>query len=133
MLNVQLIFTVPLGFGSSTIKFTCTSACSPQQNQGLQIANPNNNIVIEKEELIAFPNPAQDYITIKISLPSEFQKTENNLLLYDQSGKRIATYPLNTLSKELKIDIQNLSSGAYLFALSMGGYNAGVKKWIKKW
>ena len=78
-----------------------------------------------------FPNPAQDYITIKITFPAELQKTENNLLLYDQSGKRIATYPLNIFSKELKIDIQNLSSGVYLFALSLGGYNAGVKKWIK--
>ena len=79
---------------------------------------------IEKKELtsnniLVFPNPAQDFINIETTLNTEIEK----VIVTDISGKTI----LEQNQKTNQVNIQNLSKGIYLLQIL-----SEDKKWQSK-
>ncbi len=85
------------------------------------------------EEQIAFnqfvhvyPNPAKEFINIKIEKNKYFDYTDFSIYLYDLNGKRI-----KKTIKENSIDISNLNPGIYILKLISENLTA-TKKIIKQ-
>lgn len=74
------------------------------------LENLGNNESSSKKSMIIFPNPTNDYFTIKSSEPLESVK------IYNLNGQLVFHCDLNK-SFEFKIDVINLSKGNYLVSI----------------
>ena len=87
-----------------------------------QVITSDKNKKIDSNEMVVFPNPAKDFISIK---------TKNNIkitsvFIYDINGKMVLS---NKLSK--KINISKLSKGTYFIKI-MGEKYIKTQKFIKQ-
>lgn len=76
-----------------------------------------NEILVEKNNFICFPNPASDYI--KIILNSDLNEI-SNLTIYNIEGKIVAEKLI--LQPETTIKINNLNSGVYTIEIKNGKF-----------
>lgn len=75
-----------------------------------------------------FPNPADDYVDIRITNNNSLSVTDN-ILICDASGRVIQTVAVNGGMSTLRADIASLAAGVY-FIKSEKGFFAGTKKII---
>jgi hypothetical protein len=75
---------------------------------------------VKQFNVSVFPNPSQDYITVKSS------ETITNVEIYSALGKEVMSTTLKT------INISELSSGIYLMNISLNSGNKVVRKLVKK-
>ena len=75
-----------------------------------------------------FPNPADEYIDIRIS-GEQASTVSDQLMIYDASGRVVQSLPINGGLSTLRADISMLSPGIY-FIKSEKGSIAGTKKII---
>ena len=85
-----------------------------------------NDVVYSQNELIVYPNPANDFINI--IHPKNFS-VQNRISVYDNIGKCVFEFS-NTGSS--KIDVSRLSPGLYSISFWYSGINEPVVKTIVK-
>ena len=89
----------------------------------------NDDFLANKQSFEIYPNPAQDQITLeftKTSLPA------SNINIYDLSGKVVKSYNFDEQqSSNLKLNVSDLSTGAYLVKIENSKGSAFEKLIIK--
>lgn len=96
--------------GANVIQWTCISGATNQMFELINMKSADDNIIDPpKAELIIYPNPASDILTLNIpeNLPI------NSIAIYNNLGKKLNV--VNNLSIGVnQIDIYNLQPGIYL-------------------
>lgn len=78
-----------------------------------------------------FPNPVNNILNLKISLPSGSEKI-TIITLLNTTNKKVGEKVLNLeISNLIKWDLTDLQSGVYFFRICNPGYGCVVKKFIK--
>ena len=79
-------------------------------NTGLEIDRSHYNQ--EKNEIIIFPNPAEDFI--EISYPPSEKRGSGGVSIFDILGTEVLNNSqLSILNSQLRIDVSNLAPGLY--------------------
>lgn len=75
---------------------------------------------INSNYLVAFPNPVQNVLNLKIGVVSNEQ---SNIELYDVTGRRVTVQPVRLTEGEqyFSIDLSKIAPGTYLLKMNMGG------------
>lgn len=115
---------------------------SAQMPKNINIWTPSNGstVVLNKPNIVAvdehkpssnlieiFPNPASDYCTINLSKLKE----NNTIELYNSFGKLISVTNLSKDNQSYKLDLKNLSKGAYFIIIKSGSYLESHKLFIQ--
>ncbi len=82
------------------------------------LATNENNL--SKNNVKIYPNPAKDFINITS------KQQINSIEILEQSGKKFLE------SKDLKINISNLSKGIYILKIKFSNGNSSIQKLIKQ-
>lgn len=82
----------------------------------------------ELEEIIAWPNPVGDILNIEI--PQAFVFSTIEAIIYDRSGKYIATMPMQATNRQ-SLNVSFLPSGMYFLTLK-GGVKKQQVKFLKR-
>ncbi len=72
------------------------------------------------------PNPVTNYTTIAYQLPNNYNKA--SIELYDLTGRKINHYTLQDTKGTLEVDASELSTGTYLYTLTVDGQRISSKK-----
>jgi PKD repeat protein len=75
-----------------------------------------------------FPNPADDYVDIRI-VGNDNISVSDNMLICDASGRVVISVPVNGTPSTMRADVSALSSGIYFIKSEKGNF-AGTKKII---
>lgn len=73
-------------------------------------------------EVIAYPNPANDYITVKIS---NLLRT-NKVVIFDSTGRIVVATEIPSGRSEITIDLKSISSGIYNLQVSNGQHSVNT-------
>lgn len=84
----------------------------------------DENFNFESNEIIVFPNPANDFLEIK-----GFELKEYEVKLFDVNSKIVFT---SKFTEKLKIDISKFSSGVYYYEINDRSNKKEKGKFIKK-
>jgi len=84
---------------------------------------------------LPFPNPVSDYFEVSFNIP-ETQLPDKGrkgveLLLFDQSGKQIATQSITSGTSIARFEMSLYAAGTYLVVFTIDGYNAGSRRVVK--
>lgn len=86
---------------------TSTSPCKMEDQQVVQ------------DQLMVYPNPASDYLTVNLILPGDF--TNGTIDLIDVNGRILVSQVVNDIQVEsINLDIRSLPSGIYLLRITDG-------------
>ena len=119
--NLVLKLTNGTSFNSDDIhiKVFFTSWTSNGNGGGFsyrRTTNPNLNVnIIEKNEIILFPNPTTGIVSVNQDIVSQ-------ILVYDLTGKKLVE------TKDPSIDLSVFKNGVYIFKL----YQINSKDWVTK-
>jgi hypothetical protein len=80
------------------------------------------------KQLEAFPNPAQQTVSVKI--PSQFYDSNIDVLLFDQYGKLVMKAKLKS-GNEISLNINGLPPGNYFFSLKTAKSIIGSGRFVK--
>jgi len=84
---------------------------------------------------LPYPNPTSSYFEVSVTLPDtnlpDKGRKGNDLLLFDQTGKQIASQTLPHGTDKVRFEMSKFATGNYLVVLSIDGYNAGSRKIVK--
>jgi len=95
-------------------------------NGGVGIIDDNKNP--ENNQLIVYPDPAQNKITIKIDQVDFVNMTDLKMLIYNIQGQLIS---MQSIKKPITdIDITPLSQGVYFVRLILNNGNIIQKKFV---
>lgn len=87
----------------TTVDLTLSDPCS---------FNPlSTNDLTLNDDIIVYPNPAKDYITIKVN--NSYKGDNLRINIFDMSGKLVLDKVSQILSNDVKIDTNQLISGMY--------------------
>ena len=75
-----------------------------------------------------FPNPSSNEFTFQYTLPKH--KNSGELLIYDLNGKVVRTVPVTSEKNSVSINMNDLSSGVYVFKLKCGDIISSSQKLI---
>ena len=76
----------------------------------------------------AFPNPAENFITI----PYVFDTNEAQLLVFNTIGVQLETVNLDRLNRQVEIDVENYLDGIYFYYISDGkGGQSQMRSFVK--
>lgn len=70
---------------------------------------------LQAENIMVYPNPVIDDVTIKVN---SLLKSSVNVVLFDVYGNKVNQESIKTGATELKMSLQNLSSGIYFLRLN---------------
>lgn len=84
----------------------------------------DENFKFESNEIIVFPNPANDFLEIK-----GFELKEYEVKLFDVNSKIVFT---SKFTEKLKIDVSKFSSGVYYYEINDSSNKKEKGKFIKK-
>ena len=87
-----------------TVDSNINHNCSPTPTVGV------NEAGIQKEEIVIYPNPAKEFISVKTDITEDTQYH-----IYSILGKLVLSGTVNSQNK--RINLPNLSTGLYLFQL----------------
>jgi len=132
----------PVSFGNSlgtgwTYKFvfntpgTYNYQCDPHAAMGMVgqvVVNPkittSTNLVIEKNNIRLFPNPASQFI--EIQSPSGFGAV-SFIKIYSITGSLITQKELSNDSELQRLDVSNLKNGMYFIEINSSNKSATLK------
>ena len=83
---------------------------------GLSV-NVSTNLNVEEQDEISitpYPNPAMNFVNVPLNGFSGYA----NLKIYDLTGKLISDQNVNTLNGNLKVDVNDIPNGNYLFNIT---------------
>lgn len=127
-------FTIPASVSTATsVRFRFEFTSNGGNNLYLDDINIPASLSVADAEVSGmgwevFPNPADDYVDIRITGNGD-KEVADNLLVCDASGRVIQTISLKGNAPLLRADISGLAAGVY-FIRSQKGLLAGTKKII---
>lgn len=90
-----------------------------------QLSNPVDGFVLEQN----VPNPFSQETVIKYSLPQQVNSA--SLLIYDLSGKQIASFPLTEKgSASITLTSEKLAAGIYIYSVMADGKILDSKRMV---
>ncbi len=90
-------------------------------------ANAGINDMESSSLLSAWPNPAQNRVTV------DYSCTENAaLVLYDMKGAQVASIPVSATESSVTFDVSALPSGVYLYGIRTAGTVSPMRKLVIK-
>lgn len=95
---------------------------------GTLIATAIKKLDYNDHFLETYPNPAENYIKLAYTLPKNIR--EAKVSIYDIKGNIVKTYTIDKNYKELLIDTQEFSNGAYLCQIYSNGMKISDTKFI---
>ncbi|MBK7965715.1 MAG: T9SS type A sorting domain-containing protein [Bacteroidetes bacterium] len=112
--------TITLGAAPSITASPGASSVFLAKYDGLSagIDNVSNSL-----EFQAFPNPAENFISVTLNAQSPIDAIE----IFNLTGARVFDTKLTGTKSEIKVDVTHLSSGVYFLQVT-SGENRGVKK-----
>ena len=136
--NFKAIAVVPgkTSAGSTTEKyqFTDNDVTDEIQYYRIKVVEPGNTVSysqiisiknsLSANKIIVSPNPAQDYIYVRIS-GNDFRNKE--MILVNMSGIELKRARINEAGSQIKLDVSMLPRGAYIIKLidyKTGGYHS---------
>jgi hypothetical protein len=78
--------------------------------------------------LKAYPNPATDIIRVEYVLPDDIKSARLNIL--DSNGKTVKNFLVDGHSDHLALNVNDLSSGIYLYYIEYDNFRTSSKKLI---
>jgi hypothetical protein len=72
-------------------------------------------------EMVAYPNPFEDLVTIRIVNGNDFENQELNI--YDLTGVLIKNHPIELMSGEVTVDLSGFAAGTYFVSLNTSPEN----------
>ena len=120
-------FTFSNGAGTATIRyFILHKGNALLDSVDVNIVNTVDLSELNDESILAYPNPTNDFLNIKIPNVSN-----NNLfLLFDILGKKVFSAKVNLAVNN--VDLRNLKSGIYSYQISNGNQLLKSDKLIRK-
>ncbi|WP_317897267.1 T9SS type A sorting domain-containing protein [Aurantibacillus circumpalustris] len=93
--------------------------------------NPVGNVELEmlNDKLETFPNPADDYLELKIT-PLELFKEIKTVSIYDNLGQLIDEQKINFENKSVRITTSDLPNGVYFLRLKSSNSNSVNKRFV---
>jgi len=82
--------------------------------------------------LSAFPNPAPANSKVNVSYTLADKNDNNCLVIRNIMGAMVMSMPLNSYENNMAIDISNLKSGVYFYAIENKNHISIAKKLIVK-
>jgi plastocyanin len=134
-------FNYALNSTNKVVQYTVTVAgkynyvCTPHASMGMVgtfiVDNANSISSIVLNEMSLEPNPAHDFVNIK--LPGSLA-THTKLNVFDLLGRKVLTneIEINTGDAIYTLDINSLKEGVYLVTVSSGGIAGKPLRMIKR-
>lgn len=98
-------------------------------NQHQLLPTAINNLEEVNDEVLLYPNPASDQITISFKNKNN---NANNIIVFDNFGRRVLEQSLTNNQHAVTLDLTNLQSGAYSLQILSNDKNIiSTKKIIK--
>jgi len=76
----------------------------------------------------AFPNPANEHVSIPVVLPSGV--TRGTLELFDLNGRKLKTHPVSQTRQNIQITTSDLMPGTYLYHVESNQVRSSSKKLV---
>ena len=97
-------------------------------NQSLEITEGQtlSSEIYSLDQITVFPNPVQDYITVK----SNYSLNDAIISIFDLNGRRVLNYKNG--SDDSIINVSDLSAGEYILRIITSSQDIYSKKIIKK-
>jgi hypothetical protein len=97
-------------------------------NQSLEITEGQtlSSEIYSLDQINVFPNPAEDYITVK----SNYSLNDAIISIFDLNGRRVLNYKNG--SDDSIINVSDLSAGEYILRIITSSQDIYSKKIIKK-
>lgn len=92
----------------------------------IEITNSTPTIDIAQTEIEIYPNPATDYLNLKLDRSLDYKRAE----MYDLGGRLVAQWDISNTAQK-RIDISHLQAGMYVLSLSNDKDNT-IQKIIKQ-
>ena len=103
------------------------------QSWGLNLIYSSSSAVgdawLNKTEIVVFPNPASDKISLQSAV---FRQQSTTVELYDLNGRKLLNKHIPAGSEEVKINVSGLKSGVYFCKVSTEKYSVTKKLIIQK-
>jgi glucuronoarabinoxylan endo-1,4-beta-xylanase len=117
------VHIIPVAQGSTVITLNIsdkgTSNCGPSSttvNFKVTVTQ-SNNVSVSSDKLVSnvliYPNPANDYLTIEMN-----QMDYTTLTLVDMSGRIIQSLPIDNKQTKCKLNLAGIENGVYILKLS---------------
>ena len=97
-----------------------------------QIYTTSTDKVVPEQEILVFPNPVSDQLTISFFIE---KNSGGNIELFNATGTKISQIAQNYFIRgwnTLQMDCHNLPEGMYLLRLAFGDQKPVIKKIIRK-
>jgi hypothetical protein len=131
----QYLYAYSVGSaGTKLVAYSYNYSVSPYTVQTLvynlpgQLVSGSEGAVLNEETLQAFPNPANDFITIYYELPDGVSKAE--MLIHDAEGNVVRKFDIANQSDNMMISIASFPKGFYLYAINSGNRSIKSGKFI---
>ncbi|MGD9492217.1 MAG: C10 family peptidase [Bacteroidales bacterium] len=109
------------GNGTMTITLKTTATAHAQGFKCFYRTSPVSVADISKPDLMLFPNPAKDYITIA------GVNSECSVIVFDTHGRRIWTVVQQPQGGHIVIPVHQLNNGMYLLSVTTNNSNYSLK------
>ncbi len=97
--------------------------------------NSVNEQLISENDMIVFPNPAHDQLTViarsGATASSELVSEKQSIAIYNLQGQQVKSIKYKGQSNKYKINVENLPAGLYILKVT-GGKGTEVTKFIKE-
>ena len=112
--------------GISEIQYTFFDANNPQDSANVvvryEIAPVGISKISSSTSLKAFPNPADDKVTLSFTRSSLNGK--GNIELYNMLGSKVYSQQVEDMDGTITISTENLKAGLYFYSLNDGGQSS---------
>ncbi len=108
--------------GSYVLAGTSAEELGQENWKILKLGDKDLDDLIEKNELLIYPNPVEDYCYVEIGFDFE---GETEIALYDMSGRQFKT--IKTKNKVTKLPVSGLPQGVYIVTAKTEKKNVNTK------
>jgi len=85
--------------------------------------------LLNKTEIVVFPNPASDKISLQSAV---FRQQSTTVALFDSNGRKLLEKQIMQGNEEVTLDVSGLKSGVYICTLKTERGNTTKKLIIQK-
>jgi hypothetical protein len=103
----------------------CPSSCSQKAASIAPITQPNE---FKEIQVIGFPNPSSDKVTLAYALPEGV--AFGTLRLYTQTGELVKEFKVSSQVDHLELPVSEYTPGTYYYELQAGENTSGGKKMV---
>jgi hypothetical protein len=105
--------------GSFTITYTYTdgNSCSNSATGDITVENCTSISEYSSNEMVVYPNPASDVITISFG---KVDASQVEITLFDLSGRLVSNEVLNLNGSSVEVSVNQLPAGVYTLKVKAG-------------